>query len=236
MELPFAPLQQLCAPMLDRLERIPALQRDALGVAFGLSTGPPADRFLVGLAVLSLLSEVASERPLICLIDDEQRLDFASAQVLAFAARRLGAESLGLVFAARTSSEHLRGLPELALEGLSGADASALLDVVLPGKTDARVRAQIVAETGGNPLALLELTVGLTPAELATAFELPGAISVVGRIEDAFERRVAALTGPPPRGSASVPTRSCRNSSTQSSISNDTLGTGRRRPPDPTTT
>ena len=142
---------------------------------------------------MSLLSEVASERPLICLIDDEQWLDFASAQVLAFAARRLGAESLGLVFAARTSSEQLRGLPELALEGLSGADASALLDVVLPGKTDARVRAQIVAETGGNPLALLELTVGLTPAELATAFELPGAISVVGRIEDAFERRVAAL-------------------------------------------
>ena len=193
MELPFAALQQLCAPMLDRLERIPAPQGDALRVAVGLSTGPPADRFLVGLAVLSLLSEVASERPLICLIDDEQWLDFASAQVLAFAARRLGAESLGLVFATRTASERLKGLSELPLEGLSGADAYALLDVILPGRTDARVRAQIVAETEGNPLALLELTVGLTPAELATGFELPGAVSVAGRVEDAFERRVAAL-------------------------------------------
>jgi DNA-binding CsgD family transcriptional regulator len=193
MELPFAALQQLCAPMLDRLEGIPAPQRHALSVAFGLSTGPPPDRFLVGLAVLSLLSEVAAERPLVCLIDDHQWLDFASAQMLAFAARRLGAESLGLVFAARTPSDHLVGLPELMLGGLPNADAAALLDLVLPGQTDARIRAQIVAETGGNPLALLELTRGLTPAELAMGFELPGAVSVVGKLEQAFERRVAGL-------------------------------------------
>src|SRR5262245_56438318 len=166
MELAFAGLHQLCAPMLDRLEQLPVPQRDALRTAFGMSAGPAADRFLVGLAVLSLLSEVAEEQPLVCLVDDQQWLDFASALVLAIAARRLGAESVGLIFATRAPTDHLAGLPELVVGGLPEADARALLDSVLPAKLDARVRDQIVAETRGNPLALLELPRGLTPAEL----------------------------------------------------------------------
>lgn len=125
MQLPFAGLHQLCAPMLDRLEVLPLPQRDALRTAFGMSAGPAPDRFLIGLAVLSLLSQVAEEQPLVCLVDDEQWLDCASAQVLAFVARRLGAESVGLVFAARVPSSDLAGLPELAVGCLSEADARA---------------------------------------------------------------------------------------------------------------
>jgi DNA-binding CsgD family transcriptional regulator/tetratricopeptide (TPR) repeat protein len=193
MELPFAGLHQLCAPMLDRLERLPIRQRDALCTAFGMGTAPAADRFLVGLAVLSLLSEVAEERPLVCLVDDHQWLDFASVLVLAIAARRLGAESVGLIFATRAPSDHLAGLPGLAVGGLPQADARVLLDSVLPGKLDARVRDQIVAETRGNPLALLELPRGLTPAELAVGLELPGAVSLDGSIEENFRRRVDGL-------------------------------------------
>jgi DNA-binding CsgD family transcriptional regulator len=193
MELPFAGVHQLCAPMLDRLERLPVPQRDALRTAFGMNAGPAADRFLVGLAVLSLLSEVAAERPLICLVDDQQWLDFASALVLAIAARRLGAESVGLVFATRVPSDHLVGLPDLEVGGLPEADAHALLDSVLPGRLDARVRRRIVAETRGNPLALLELPRGLSPAVLAVGFELPGAVPLAGSIEDSFRRRVDAL-------------------------------------------
>ncbi len=196
MELPFAGVQQLCAPMLGQLGRLPVPQCEALRTAFGLGSAPAADRFLVGLAVLSLLSEVAAERPLVCLVDDHQWLDFASATVLAFAARRLGAESLALVFAARAASEHLAGLPEITLGGLRDPDAGVLLDSVLPGKLDTRVRAQIVAETRGNPLALLELPRGLTPAELAVGFELPGAVPLAGSIEDSFKRRVASLPEP----------------------------------------
>ena len=161
MELAFAGLHQLCAPMLDRLGGLPGPQREALRTAFGLSAGPAPDRFLVGLAVLGLLSEVAVERPVVCLVDDAQWLDRASAQVLAFVARRLGAESVGLVFAARVAGGELAGLPELAVGGLPEADARALLDAVLTGPVDARVREQIVAETRGNPLALLELPRGL---------------------------------------------------------------------------
>ena len=133
MELAFAGLHQLLAPMLDRLERLPVPQRDALRTAFGLSPGPAPDRFFVALAVLSLLSDVAEERPLICVVDDEQWLDRASAQVLAFVARRLEAESVGLVFAARAPSDELAGLPELMVEGLAEDDARALLDSVLAG-------------------------------------------------------------------------------------------------------
>jgi DNA-binding CsgD family transcriptional regulator len=193
MELPFAGVHQLCAPMLDRLDCLPVPQRDALRMAFGMSAGPAADRFLVGLAVLSLLSEVAAERPLICLVDDQQWLDFASALVLAIAARRLGAESVGLIFATRVPSDHLVGLPELAVGGLPEPDAHALLDSVLPGRLDARVRHRIVAETRGNPLALLELPRGLSPAVLAVGFELPGAVPLAGSIEESFRRRVEAL-------------------------------------------
>jgi DNA-binding CsgD family transcriptional regulator len=195
MELAFAGLHQLCAPMLDRLERLPGPQRDALRTAFGLSAGTAPDRFLVGLAVLSLLSEVAEERPLVCLVDDAQWLDRASAQALTFVARRLLAESVALVFAARESGEadELRGLPELVVEGLRDVDARALLSSVISGPLDERVRDRIVAETRGNPLALLELPRGLTPAELAGGFGLPDALALSGRIEESFRRRLAPL-------------------------------------------
>jgi DNA-binding CsgD family transcriptional regulator len=199
MELAFAGLHQLCAPMLDHLAALPGPQQDALRIAFGLSAGPAPDRFLVGLAVLSLLSEVAAERPLLCLVDDELWLDHASAQVLAFVARRLGSESVGLVFAARDPSNDLTGLPELVLGGLPDADARALLDSVLPGLIDARVRDQIVAETQGNPLALLELPRGLTPAQLAGGFGLPGAVPLAGSVEESFRQRAGALPGPAQR-------------------------------------
>ncbi|HEY3713471.1 MAG TPA: AAA family ATPase [Jatrophihabitantaceae bacterium] len=193
MELAYAGLHQLCAPMLDRLERLPEPQRDALRTAFGASAGPPPDRFFVGLAVLNLLSDAAEDQPLICLVDDEQWLDRASAQVLAFVARRLEAESVGLVFAARVPSDEFAGLPELVVEGLSDGDARALLDAVLTGPLDAQVRDQIVAETRGNPLALVELPRGLTPAELAGGFALPGPVPLSGRIEDSFRRRLDGL-------------------------------------------
>jgi hypothetical protein len=184
MELAFAGLHQLCAPMLDRAERLPGPQRDALSTVLGLAAGPPPDRFLVGLAVLSLLSEVAAERPLICLVDDEQWLDRASAQALGFAARRLAADPVGLVFSARDPGSELAGLPELEIGGLRDDDARALLKVALAVPLDARVRDLIIAETRGNPLALLELPRGLSPADLAGGFGLPGAASLIGRIED----------------------------------------------------
>jgi pimeloyl-ACP methyl ester carboxylesterase len=193
MELAYAALHQLCAPMLGRLEALPGPQHDALRIAFGMSSGQVPDRFLVGLAVLGLLSEVAGELPLVCLVDDQQWLDRASAQVLAFAARRLGAESVGLVFGARVPSGDLAGLPELVVHGLRDDDARTLLDSALPGPVDARVRDQIVAETRGNPLAILELTRGLTPAELAGGFGLPGALPLSRSIEEIFRRRVDAL-------------------------------------------
>jgi hypothetical protein len=138
MELAFAGLHQLCAPMLGRLGRLPAPQRAALRTAFGMCPGPAPDRFLVGLAVLGLLSEVAAERPLICLIDDAQSLDQTSAQALGFVARRLGAESVGLVFGARVPAGDLAGLPELEVGGLRKSDARALLDSALAGPIDAR--------------------------------------------------------------------------------------------------
>jgi hypothetical protein len=193
MELAFAALQQLCAPMLDRVERLPCPQRDALLTAFGVSRGPALDRFVVGLAVLSLLSEVAEEQPLVCLVDDQQWLDRTSAQVLAFVARRLAKESVGLVFAAREPGDEVAGLPVLVVRGLRGGDAQALLESVLAGPLDERVRDQIVAETRGNPLALRKLLRGLTPAELAGGFGLPGAAPLAGRIEESFRRRVDAL-------------------------------------------
>jgi hypothetical protein len=195
MELAFAGLQQLCAPFLDRLERLPSPQRDALGIAFGQRDGVAPDRFLVGLAVLSLLSDVAEERPLLCLIDDAQWLDRASAQVLAFVARRLLAESVGLVFAVREPSEEqeLAGLPQMAVGGLNDGDARALLESAIPGRLDERVLDRIVAEARGNPLALLELPRGLTAAELAGGFALPYARPLAGQIEQSFLRRLHPL-------------------------------------------
>jgi DNA-binding CsgD family transcriptional regulator len=193
MELAFAGLHQLLAPMLNRLERLPGPQRDALRTAFGVSSGSAPDRFLIGLAVLSLLSDVADEQPLICVVDDEQWLDRASAQVLAFVARRLEAESIGLVLAARAPSDDVAGLPGLEVEGLREEDARALLDSALTAPLDVRVRDQIVIETRGNPLALLELPREVTPAELAGGFALPGAVPLSGRIEESFRRRLEAL-------------------------------------------
>jgi DNA-binding CsgD family transcriptional regulator len=193
MELAFAGLHQLCAPLLDSLDRLPAPQRDAVRITFGLHLGPAPDRLLVGLAVLSLLSEAAEKRPLICLVDDAQWLDHASAQVLAFVARRLVAESVGLVFGARVIGEELTGLPELLVGGLREEDARALLDSVLTAPLNERVRDQIVAETGGNPLAILELPRGLTPADLAGGFGLPGALPLPASIEESFRRRIDAL-------------------------------------------
>jgi DNA-binding CsgD family transcriptional regulator len=191
MELAFAALHQLCAPMLDRLDGLPGPQRDALAITFGLSDGPAPDQFLVGLASLSLLS--AEGRPLLCVVDDAQWLDRPSAHCLAFVARRLAAESVVILFAAREPGEELRGLPELALEGLPTGDAQELLASVVRGPLDDRVREQIVAETRGNPLALLELPRGLTPAELAGGFGLPGAVELSGQIEESFLQRFDAL-------------------------------------------
>src|SRR3954470_18575797 len=142
VELAFAALHQLCAPVLDGLDRLPGPQRDALAIMFGLEAGPVPDRFLVGLATMNLLSEVAQERPLLCGIDDAQWLDRASAQALAFVARRLQTESLVMLFAARTPTAELAGLPELVVEGLDDADARMLLGSVIPGRLDERVADQ----------------------------------------------------------------------------------------------
>src|SRR6266550_3603380 len=169
MELAFDGLHQLLASMLDRLDGLPAPQSEALRTAFGLASGRPPDRFFVGLAVLNLLSDVAEEQPLLCVVDDEQWLDRGSADVLAFVARRLGAESVGLIFAARAVSDELAGLPELVVGGLSDVDAYALLDSILTAPLDPRVREQIVSETRGIPLALLEVLRDLTPAEIGRA-------------------------------------------------------------------
>ena len=195
MELAFAGVHQLCAPLLGRLPRLPAPQRDAVGTAFGLSAGTAPDLFLVGLAVLGLLSDVAGDGTLLCLVDDAQWLDQASAQVLGFVARRLLAEPVAMVFAERNPSEdkELGNLPVMDLQGLSDADARALLDAATPGRLDERVRDRIVAEADGNPLALLELPKGLTAADLAGGFGRPDAQPVANRVEQSFLRRVRAL-------------------------------------------
>jgi DNA-binding CsgD family transcriptional regulator len=197
MELAFAALHQLCGPVLDRRGHLPGPQRDALGTAFGLAAGPAPNRFLVGLAVLSLLSEVAAKRPLVCVIDDAQWLDRESAQALAFAARRLLAESVLMVFAVREPSAELRAelraLPELVVGGLREADARELLGSVVPWPLDERVAERIVAETRGNPLALLELSQGRSPAELAGGFGLAQVLPLPGRIEESFVRRIESL-------------------------------------------
>src|SRR6516225_3513007 len=193
MELAFAGLYQLCAPLLDRLERLPAPQRDAVGIAFGRRGGGAPDRFLVGLAVLTLLSEAAEDRPLLCLVDDAQWLDRVSAQVLGFVARRLLADPVGVLFAARDPGEQLGGLADLQVRGLQEEDARGLLRSVVRVRLDEQVRDRIVAETHGNPLALLELPRGLSPAQLAGGFGLPGAQAVPGRIEQSYRRRLGAL-------------------------------------------
>ena len=193
-ELAFAALHQLCAPFLDRLERLPGPQRDALSTAFNLRDGNTPDRFAVGLAVLSLLSEAAGERPLVCVVDDAHWLDRASAQALTFVARHLAAQS-AVVFAVREScgEQDLTGLPDLMVRGLADHDARALLSSAVTGRLDEGVRDRIVAEAQGNPLALLELARGLTPEELAGGFALPGAPAPSSRIEESFRRRLTPL-------------------------------------------
>ena len=193
IELAFAGLHQLCAPMLDRLDRLPDPQCQALRVAFGLSGGGALGRFVVGLAALGLLSDAAEEQPLLCAVDDAQWLDEESALALAFVARRLLADSIAIVFATRERSEIFSGLPELALEGLDADDARSLLASGLPGLLDEQVRDRIVAETRGNPLALLELPHGLSAVELAGGFGVPDDLPLADRIEQSFLRRLESL-------------------------------------------
>lgn len=193
MEIAFAGLHQLCSPMLEHVASIPDPQRDALQITFGKTPGPVPDRFMVGLGVLSLLSEVAAERPLVCIVDDEQWLDRASAQILAFVARRLGTEALGLVFGARVPSSELTGLPALMIGGLPENEARTLLDSVLTAPVDAAVRNRIVAEARGNPLALLEFPRDLTAAELAGGFALPHALPLSRSMEERFLRRTETV-------------------------------------------
>ena len=193
MELAYASLHQLCAPLLDRLDKLPGPQRQAVEIVFGLSAGAAPDRFLVGLAVLSLFAAVAEQRPLLCVVDDAQWLDQTSALTLAFVARRLLAEPVGIVFAAREPGDDLRHVPELEVHGVRNGDARALLSSAVRFKLDERVRDRIIAETRGNPLALLELPRGLTPTQLAGGFGLVGPQALTGRIEESFVRRLDAL-------------------------------------------
>ena len=195
MELPFAGLHHLCAPMLAKLDALPEPQQTALRVSFGLSSGDAPDRFLVALAALTLFAEVAEERPLLCLVDDAQWLDAATSQVLGFMARRLLAESVAIVFTVREpiDERELAGLPELSLGGLQDDDARALLAAVIPGRLDDQVRDRLVAETRGNPLALVELPRGRSTGELAGGFVLPGAGTLPSQIEDRFRQRIATL-------------------------------------------
>jgi DNA-binding CsgD family transcriptional regulator len=189
-ELAYSGLHQLCAPFLDRTDRLPGPQRDAIGTAFGLRDGVAPNGFLIGLAVLTLFADVAEDQPLVCLVDDAQWLDRMSAQILAFVARRLLAEHIALVFALRTDSPDLAGLPELTIHGLSDAEAHTLLDSVVKGPLDVRVRDRIVAETHGNPLALLELPRAWTSAD---GFERPDGASLASRIEQSFLRQLDPL-------------------------------------------
>jgi DNA-binding CsgD family transcriptional regulator len=201
MELPFAGLHRLCAPMLARLDTLPDPQQNALRVAFGLSSGDAPDRFLAALAVLTLLAEVAEERPLLCLVDDAQWLDGTTLQVLGFIARRLLAEPVALVFTVREASDdrELADLPELSLGGLEDDDARALLAAVIPGALDDRVADRLLAETRGNPLAIVELSRGRRAGELAGGFVLPGTGTLPSRIEDHYRRRIATLPEPTQR-------------------------------------
>lgn len=195
MELAFAGLQQVCAPLLSRLDELPEPQREALNVAFGRRVGPTPDRFLVGLAVLSLMATAATENPLLCLIDDAQWLDEVSMQTLSFVARRLLAEPVAMVFATRTTGHQvLAGLPELTIHGLSDADARALLESVVLGRMDERVRDRIVAETHGIPLALLEVPRNISAAELAGGFA--NTATSAGQVEASMMRRIQALPEP----------------------------------------
>src|SRR5438132_4095552 len=193
MELGYAALQQLCSPILEYSDRLPDPQRDALGVAFGLSAGQAPNPFLVGLAVLGLLSEAAERQPLLCVVDDAHWLDDASTRALALIARRLLAERVALIFATRSVSNGLARFPQLRAGPLGRRDARALLESVLPARLDESVLERIIVETGGNPLALMELPRGLTPGQLAGGFGLPAALPLSAGIEQSFTRRLERL-------------------------------------------
>jgi DNA-binding CsgD family transcriptional regulator len=193
MELDYAAMQRLCSPLLEFIERLPGPQRDALSVAFGLRGGKAPSPFLVGLAVLGLLSEAAEQRPVLCLVDDAQWLDGASGAALAFVARRVLAERIAFAFATRELGSGLAGFPHLRVDRLGRRDARTLLESVLAARLDESVLERILAETGGNPLALLELARELTPAQLAGGFGLPAALSLSTGIEESFKRRLTRL-------------------------------------------
>jgi DNA-binding CsgD family transcriptional regulator len=193
MELPFAAVHQLCLPLLDRMTRVPGPQQAALATAFGLSEGPAPDRFMVGLAALSLLSLAAQQQPLLCVIDDAQWLDHASAQTIAFVARRLQADRVAMLFATRVPTEDLAGFPELIVQGLDSGDSRTLLDSAIGARMDERVRDQILAEARGNPLALLELHRVWTPEQLTGGFGVPDASGLPGWLRQGFLRRFDAL-------------------------------------------
>ena len=194
MELAFAGIHRLCTPMLARADVLPEPQRNALEVALGLASGEPPDRFLVALAVLGLLCAVAEERALVCLVDDAQWLDTASGQLLGFVARRLLAEPLAIVFGLRdpVTARTFDRLPELAIGGLEAADARALLARARPGRLDDRIRDRLIAETRGNPLALLELSGSMSAAERAGGYATPAG-DVSGQVEEQYVRRLVTL-------------------------------------------
>ena len=195
MELAFAGIHQLCGAMLDRLDALPAPQREALSVALGLAAGEAPDQFLIGLAVLNLLAAVAEGRPLLCLVEDAQWLDAASSQIMGLVARRLHAESVAMVIALRVpaATPDFDGLAERHLEGLPEQDARTLLRRALSGRLDSRVVGRVVAETGGNPLALLELPGRMTAAELAGGFRLPAAGELPAHLERHYLQRIGEL-------------------------------------------
>jgi DNA-binding CsgD family transcriptional regulator len=195
MELPYAGIHQVCAPMLDELDALPQPQQDALNVALGLSSGEIPDRFLVGVAVLGLLSVAAEKRPLLCLVEDAQWLDAASGLILGFVARRLLAESVAIVVAVRepNTRHDFDGLPELVLRGLAEEDAHTLLMRAVPGRLDDRVRDRIIAETRGNPLALLDLPRSMSAEALAGGFEPLSATDLPRQLEDHYRQRAGEL-------------------------------------------
>ncbi len=196
MELPFAALHQLCAPLLESLNELPEPQRRAVSTAFGMTADSPPERLLIGLALLNLLASICDKAPVLCIVDDAQWLDRASADTFTFVARRLLAERVALVFATRQEVPGLVELPKMLVEGLRELDAQRLLDNVLHVGVDERVRDRIVVETRGNPLALVEWPRGLTPAELAGGFGMPPLLSMSGQIEESFRRRIAELPRP----------------------------------------
>jgi DNA-binding CsgD family transcriptional regulator len=193
MELPYAAFLELLRPGADRVEQLPAPQRKAIEIVLGEREGDAPDRLLVGLALLNLLSELGSKRPLLCVVDDAQWLDTSSAQAMGFAARHISRDAVAFVFGARTLTDEARGLPALTIAGLGDQDARIILATVLPGRLDDRVVDRIVTEAHGNPLALLELPRGLTPSQLAGGFGLPVSITLAGRIEESYRRRLARL-------------------------------------------